>query len=120
MFLLILLLLSCAGIKTPVSNQAGSVFVTSGSPCLDSVLVNIEHAGCKNMTSSTRGGTLKLACVDEVTEGSAISPWIAFDFHVVFSRHNRINQSCLISRYIMIYRDISAAPAATPSRPHSA
>ena len=85
MRLLILLLMSCHGLhrNPPTLAQAGESFVTSNSPCLDSALVNIDHAGCKIMTTSTRSGLLKLACIDPAPENGATNPWLAFDFFVV-------------------------------------
>ena len=85
MLLFIFLLMSCLGShrNPPALEQAGESFVTSNSPCLDSALVNIDHAGCKSMTVSTRGASLKLTCTDPTIASNVTSPWLAFDFFVI-------------------------------------
>lgn len=86
MLLFVFLLTSCLGShrNQPVLKQAGESFVTSHSPCLDSALVNIDYAGCKSMTVSTRGALLKLTCVDPAIENNiATSPWLIYDFFVI-------------------------------------
>jgi hypothetical protein len=85
MLLSILLLMSCFGAHRSQSplDQAGKSFVTSNSPCLDSTLVNIDHAGCRSMTSTTAHGLLKISCDDRESASDHTNPWLRFDFFVV-------------------------------------